>query len=173
MHRFLLLPASALLALAVGCGSGGDAAAPGDGVPAGQVPDELVGRWRFEQILDQTCDPDTGLCVPTSAQTETLTLTSQGRFEHVLYAESNFPPCNMVVQHQSEGSADVEASTLSLHITEGVTKVDNTCGESSVTDEGGETDTYTWEIIDGEGGTPELLLTNDRGTKLGPFEPQT
>src|SRR5215208_4734951 len=107
MHRFLLLPASALLALAMGCGSGGDAAAPGDGVPAGEVPDELVGRWRFEQILDQTCDPDTGLCVPTSAQTETLTLTSQGRFEHVLYAESNFPPCNMVVQHQSEGSADV------------------------------------------------------------------
>lgn len=172
MPRFRLLPATALFALSLSCSSGDGTNAPDDGVPAGQVPDELVGTWRFEEILDQTCDPDTGLCTPTSAQTETLALTDGGRFEHVLYAESSFPPCRMVVQHQSEGTAAVDESTLGLHISEGLTRVDNNCGQSSVTDEAGETDTYTWELTEGENGTPQLVLTNENGTALGPFEPQ-
>ena len=173
MHRVQLLSVSLLLALTIGCGSGGDAAAPGDGAPTGRVPDELVGSWRFEQILDQTCDPNTGLCVPTSAQVETLSFTEEGRFEQLFYAESNFPPCSQVIQHESEGSAEVGESTLALHITEGLTRVDDNCGESSVTDEDGETDTYTWEITASQSGIPQLFLTNDRGTTLGPFEPES
>ena len=162
MHRIRLLPTTLLLALTISCGGGGDAAAPGDGAPAGQVPDELVGSWRFELILDQTCDPNTGLCVPTSAQTETLTFTDEGRFEHVFFSESNFPPCSQVIQHQSEGSVEVSQSTLALHITEGVTRVEDNCGESSVTDEAGETDTYTWEITASQGGTPQISDQRER-----------
>jgi hypothetical protein len=66
----------------------------------------------------------------------------------------------------------VDASTLELHISEGLTRVDNNCGQSSVTDEAGETDTYTWELTEGENGTPQLVLTNENGTALGPFEQQ-
>ena len=108
MSRFSLLPATALLVLIIGCGSGDDSTAPGDGEPTGQVPPELVGRWRAELILDQTCDPSTGQCTPTSAQSETLSLTTEGHFEHVVFAESNFPPCSMVLQHESEGTAEVQ-----------------------------------------------------------------
>jgi hypothetical protein len=171
MPRLLLLPACAFLALTIGCGSGDDTTAPpDDGTPgAGDLPADLLGEWRYEIILDQTCDPDTGLCEPTSAQSETLSFTDDGHFEHVFFGESNFPPCSMVVQHQSEGTAEVGGSTLALHISDGTTRVTDTCGENSTTDEGGETDTYTWELTQSNG-SQQLLLTNDQGTELGPFE---
>jgi hypothetical protein len=164
-------PSFALLALTLACGSGGDATAPNDPPANSKLPAELVGEWHYQQILDQSCDPDTGQCVPTADQSETVSLGSDGRFEHVFVGESNFPPCSMEVLHQSEGTAEVQGSTLLLHLSKGVTKVTNTCGESSTTDEAGETDTYNWELSDSSG-TPQLMLTNDKGTPLGPFDRQ-
>jgi hypothetical protein len=163
-----------LLALAIACGSGGDSTGPEDpNNPAAgsSLPGELLGDWHYTQILDQTCDPDTGQCVPTSDQSETLKLSSSGHFEHVFVGESNFPPCSMEVLHQSEGTAEVRGSTLLLHMRSGTTKVTNTCGESSTSDEAGETDTYTWVLSDSSG-APQLTLTNDHGTPLGPFDKQ-
>jgi hypothetical protein len=162
-------PALALLALTIACGSGGDATSPNTPPPAGNLPAELLGEWHYQFIGDQNCDLSTGQCTSTANQSETLTLTSNGRFEHVFVGESNFPPCSMEVLHQSEGSAEVQGSSLLLHISEGTTKVTNTCGQSGTTDEAGETDTYAWQL-DGNNGAPQLTLTNDQGTTLGPFE---
>jgi hypothetical protein len=161
-----------LLALAMACGSGGDSTGPGNpnNPPAtGSLPAELLGEWHYTQILDQNCDPDTGQCVPTSDQSETLKLSSNGHFEHVFVGESNFPPCSMEVLHQSEGTAEVQGATLLLHMSSGTTKVTNTCGDSSTSDEAGETDTYTWKLSDSSGAA-QLTLTNDHGTDLGPFD---
>ena len=52
-----------------------------------------------------------------------------------------------------------------------MTRVDDTCGESGVTDETGETYRYTWEIRDGEGGGQELVLVDEEENTLGPFQP--
>ena len=170
MPRPLLRTAFALLALTTACGAGGDATGPNDPPAQGNnLPAELLGEWHYTQILDQSCDPDTDQCVPTSDQSETLTLSSNGHFEHVFVGESNFPPCSMELLHQSEGTAEVQGSSLLLHMSKGVTKVTNTCGESSTSDEAGETDTYTWELNE-NGGVPQLTLTNDKGTELGPFD---
>jgi len=161
-----------LLALAIACGSGGDSTGPenpNNPPAAGTLPGELIGEWHYTQILDQNCDPDTGQCVPTSDQSETLKLSSNGHFEHVFVGESNFPPCSMEVLHQSEGTAEAQGSTLLLHMSTGTTRVTNTCGESSTSDEAGETDTYAWELSSSNG-TPQLTLTNDHGTALGPFD---
>jgi hypothetical protein len=161
-----------LLALAVACGSGGDSTAPDDPnnpPPAGgNLPAELVGQWHYELILDNTCD-DTGQCVSTANQSETLTLSSNGHFEHVFTGESNFPGCRKEVLHQSEGTAEVQGSSLLLHISEGITRGTDTCGENTNKDEAGETDTYTWELSENNG-TPQLTLTNHLGTELGPFD---
>ena len=170
MPRLLLRTASALLVLTAACGSGGDAAAPNDPPATSNVPAELLGEWHYTQILDQNCDPDTGQCVPTSDQSETLTLSSNGHFEHVFVAESNFPGCRREVLHESQGTAEVQGSSLLLHISEGTTRDTNTCGENRTFDEAGETDTYTWALSDDSDGTPQLTLINDHGTELGPFE---
>jgi hypothetical protein len=162
-------PIFILLALAGACGSGGDATSPSNPPAASTLPPELLGEWHYQQILDQSCDPDTGQCVPTADQSETVTLSANGHFEHVFVGESNFPPCNMEVLHQSEGTAEMQGSTLLLHMSKGTTKVTNTCGESSTTDEAGDTDTYTWALSDSSG-VSQLTLTNDKGTALGPFE---
>jgi hypothetical protein len=172
MPRLLLCrprPALALLALAIACGSGGDATSPSTPPPGATLPAELLGEWHYQFIGDQNCDPDTGQCVSTSNHSETLNLTSSGHFEHVFVGESNFPPCNMEVLHQSEGTAEVQGSSLLLHMSKGTTRVTNTCGESSTNDEAGETDTYTWELSSSDGAS-QLTLTNDHGTELGPFE---
>jgi hypothetical protein len=162
-----------LLALAIACGSGGDSTAPDDPnnpPPAGgNLPSELVGKWHYQFLGDQNCDPETGQCVSTANQSETLTLSSNGHFEHVFVGESNFPPCMKEVLHQSEGTAEVQGSSLLLHISEGVTRGTDTCGDNTNKDEAGETDTYTWELSDNSG-TPQLTLTNDHGVELGPFE---
>ncbi len=47
----------------------------------------------------------------TADQSETVTLGADGHFEHVFVGESNFPPCNMEVLHQSEGTAEVQGSS--------------------------------------------------------------
>jgi hypothetical protein len=62
---------------------------------------------------------------PTAATTETLNIGTDSDFNHELFAESNFPPCRMLVQHQSEGTAEVQDSTLLLHMN---SRVDNNCG---------------------------------------------
>jgi hypothetical protein len=162
-------PTFALLALAIACGSSGDSTAPDDPPAGSTLPAELLGEWHYQFIGVPNCDPNTGQCVSTANQSETLTLSSNGRFEHVFVGESNFPPCSMEVLHQSEGAAEVQGSSLLLHISQGTTKVTNTCGESGTTDEAGESDTYTWELSDSNG-TSQLTLTNDQGTALGPFE---
>ena len=165
-------PPLVLLALAMACGSGGDATAPENpnNPPAGSnLPAELLGEWHYQFLGDQNCDPDTGQCVSTSNQSETLTLSANGRFEHVFVGESNFPPCSMEVLHQSEGTAEVQGSSLLLHMSQGTTKVTNTCGDDDISDEAGETDTYTWDLSDSDG-SQQLTLTNDLGTELGPFE---
>ena len=75
----------------------------------------------------------------------------------------------MEVLHQSEGTAEVQGSNLLLHISEGTTRVTNTCGDNATNDEAGKTDTYTWALSNNEG-TSQLTLTNDQGTELGPFD---
>jgi hypothetical protein len=168
LHR-RLFPASALLALAIACGSGGDSTAPNSPPPAGNLPAELLGEWHYQFLGIPNCNPDTGQCASTANQSETLTLSSTGQFEHVFVGESNFPPCRMEVLHQSEGTAEVQGSNLLLHISTGTTRVTNTCGDNETNDEAGETDTYAWELSD-SGGVPQLTLTNDQGTALGPFD---
>src|SRR3954452_8023726 len=90
-------PIFVLLGLALACGSGGDATSPNNPPAASNLPAELLGEWHYQQILDQSCDPDTGQCVPTADQSETVTLSANGHFDHVFVGESNFPPCNMEV----------------------------------------------------------------------------
>jgi hypothetical protein len=164
-------PACALLALTLACGSGGDSTTGPSNPPAGSsnLPAELLGEWHYQFIGVPNCDPETGQCVSTTNQSETLTLSSSGHFEHVFVGESNFPPCSMEVLHQSEGAAEVRGSSLLLHMSTGTTKVTDTCGEDATTDEAGETDSYTWELSDNDG-SPQLTLTNDKGTALGPFD---
>jgi hypothetical protein len=168
MPPLLLRPAFALLALIIACGSGGDTTAPNNPPAGSNLPAELVGEWHYQFIGDQNCNPNTGQCVSTANQSENLTLTSNGHFEHVFVGESNFPPCSMEVLHQSEGTAEVQGSSLLLHMSKGTTRVTNTCGGSSTSDEAGETDIYTWELSNSNG-APQLTLTNDHGTELGPF----
>jgi len=164
-------PSFALLALTLACGSGGDSTTGPNNPPSGSsnLPAELVGKWHYQFIGVPNCDEETGQCVSTANQSETLTLSSSGHFEHVFVGESNFPPCNMEVLHESEGAAEVEGSSLLLHMSRGTTKVTDTCGEDATTDEAGETDTYSWELSDSTG-TAQLTLTNDKGTPLGPFD---
>jgi hypothetical protein len=59
---------------------------------------------------------------------ETLNIGADSHFDHVLFAELNFPPCIVLVQHQSEGTAEVQDSTLLLHMNSETTRVDNNCG---------------------------------------------
>lgn len=162
-------PSFLLLGLLIACGSGGDVTAPSDPPAGGILPAELLGEWHYEFIGDLNCDTETGHCVSTSNHSETVTLTSSGHFEHVYVAESNFPPCSTEVLHQSEGTAEAQGSTLLLHMTTGKTRVTNTCGENSTSDEAGNTYTYTWDL-DTSSGAPQLTLTNDHDVKLGPFE---
>jgi len=168
LHR-CLFPASALLALAIACGSGGDSTAPNSPPPAGNFPAELQGEWHYQFLGIPNCNPDTGQCTSTANQSETLKFSSNGQFEHVFVGESNFPPCRMEVLHQSEGTAEVQGSNLLLHISEGTTRVTDTCGDNATNDEAGETDTYAWVLSDNSG-TPQLTLTNAQGTALGPFD---
>ncbi len=164
-------PVVALLVLTLACGSGGDSTTGPSNPPGGfsNLPAELLGEWHYQFIGVPTCDPESGQCVSTANQSETLTLSSDGHFEHVFVGESNFPPCNMEVLHQSEGTAQVQGSSLLLHMSKGTTKVTDTCGEDATNDEAGETDTYTWALSDNNG-SPQLTLTNDKGTPLGPFD---
>jgi hypothetical protein len=161
----------ALLAV-LSCGSdGGDSTGPIDDGDNDALPAELVGTWRFQQAGDVICDPATGLCTSSYARSETLRFSGDGEFEHALFAESNFPGCSLVVQHESHGTAAVQGSSLSLHIEEGLTRVEDTCGESSDTDESGETDVYTWSLSEGPGGVAQLTLTDAEDNEIGPFEP--
>ena len=163
-------PSFLLLALAVACGSGGDATGPNSPPPAANnLPADLIGEWHYQFLGDVNCDPSSGQCASTANQSETLTLTSDGHFEHVFVGESNFPPCSLEVLHQSEGTAEVQGSSLLLHISKGTTRSTNTCGDNTDKDEAGETDTYTWKLADNNG-APQLTLTNDQGTELGPFD---
>jgi hypothetical protein len=167
--RPCLSPAFALLAMALACGSGGDSTGPNNPPAASNLPAELLGEWHYQFIGVPNCDPDTGQCVSTANQSETLTLSSNGHFEHVFVGESNFPPCNMEVLHESEGTAEVQGPNLLLHIGTGTTRVTNTCGDNETNDEAGETDTYTWALSTSDG-AQQLTLTNDQGTELGPFD---
>ena len=175
MPRVLLgfRPIFAVLALTLACGSGSDSTTGPNNPPSGSsnLPAELVGKWHYQFIGVPQCDPQTGQCMSTANQSETLTLSSSGHFEHVFVGESNFPPCNMEVLHQSQGTAEAKGSSLLLHMSTGTTKVTDTCGEDATSNEAGETDTYTWELSDSTG-TPLLTLTNDKGTSLGPFDRQ-
>jgi hypothetical protein len=153
------------------CGSDGDDVTdPGDDGDVDPLPAELVGTWRFQDAGDVICDPGTGQCTSSYARSESLRLTADGAFEHALFAESNFPPCSMVIQHESHGTAAVEGTSLSLSISEGLTRVEDSCGESSDTDESGETDVYTWSLSEGAGGAPQLTLVDAEDNEIGPFE---
>jgi hypothetical protein len=171
MPRLFPRPRSpfALLALAIACGSGGDSTAPNNPPAGSNLPGELVGEWHYQFLGLPKCDPNTGQCASTANQSETLKLSSNGRFEHVFVGESNFPPCRMEVLHESEGVAEVQGSNLLLHISEGTTRGTNTCGDNEIHDEAGETDTYTWALSDSSG-VSQLTLTNENGTALGPFD---
>ena len=169
LYRAPLGVALALAAI-LGCSSGDDATAPhGGGSDA--LPAELVARWHFEQAGDPICDPDTGLCTSSLARSETLELTSAGTFEHALFAESNFPPCSLTAHHQSSGIAEADGTTLQLHVSQGLTSVQDNCGESGDTDESGNTYSYRYRLSTGPSG-PELMLTDERGDEIGPFVPQ-
>ena len=161
------------LALFLGCGSGDGPTGNHDDTGSSALPQELVGTWRFTQIGDQYCDPDTGQCTPSIARRETVTLTADGHFEHVMYAESNFPPCSMTIAFQAEGTASAQGSTLTLHATSGRTKKEDTCGDNLDEDERNSTWTYTWEITTGDAGTPQIYLTNSEGESIGPYDRQS
>jgi hypothetical protein len=98
--------------------------------------------------------------------------SDNGAFEHALFAESNFPPCSLTAHHQSSGTAEADDSTLQLHITQGVTRVQDNCGESGETNEAGNTYSYDYDISAGDGGTPQLVLTDPEGDEINPFEPR-
>ncbi|HEU4524753.1 MAG TPA: hypothetical protein VFR62_07000 [Gemmatimonadales bacterium] len=162
------------LTFAPGCGSGGDAAAPerdGENAPDA-LPQALVGSWKWEEIGDVVCDPATGQCTSSYARSQTLELTDAGGFTHVLVYESHLGGCSLEVLHESEGGAEAEEATLLLHIAEGTTRVQNSCGESGVTDESGQTDRYTWEVSAGESGVQQLTLVDEEENTLGPFQRQ-
>jgi len=159
------------LLLAQGCGSDNSTGPGVDGTPA--LPNELVGTWHLSQAGEPVCDPDTGECVQSFARSETLELTGDGDFDHSLFFESHLPPCSLVVHHQSNGSAEASGTTLQLHITEGLTHVEDNCGDrGGDTNEAGNTETFTYQISDGAGGGPELMLTDKEGTDIGPYERQ-
>ena len=155
----------------LGCGSdgGGDLTNPGDG-GGSTLPAQLVGTWRFQNAGDVLCDPSTGQCTTSYARSESLKLTGDGHFEHALFAESNFAPCSLNVLHQSQGTAEVEDSSLTLRIAEGETKVEDSCGQDSDTDEKGQTDVYTWSLSEGDGGAAQLTLVDAENNEIGPFE---
>ena len=157
--------------LVLGCGSGGDAAAPdGDDENApGALPDALLGSWKWQEIGDVVCDPATGQCGISFDRSQTLELTEDGRFTHVLVYESHLGGCNLEVLHESDGTAEAQEATLMLHIAEGTTQVQDSCGESGTTDESGETDRYSWEVAEGEDGVQELTLVDEEENRLGPF----
>ena len=166
------LPAIATLffiIVAAGCGSDDSSGPGGDDTPA--LPAELAATWHLSQAGDPVCDPDTGECVQSFARSETLDLADQGTFEHALFFESHFPPCSLVVHHQSSGSVEASRDTLRLHISEGLTHVEDNCGNrGGDTDEAGNTETFTYTISEGSSGGPELLLTDEEGTEIGPYE---
>jgi hypothetical protein len=132
----------------------------------GSVPSELVGSWHLATATSPTCDPDTGVCEDTSARSETLTIKADGSFEHSLFAESNLSQCHLQAHHQSSGTATASGNTLSLHIRQGLTSVQDDCGNNGGdTNEAGRTYSYTYVI---EGG--QLTLTDQDGNDIGPFE---
>ncbi|HXE57318.1 MAG TPA: hypothetical protein VNK43_04910 [Gemmatimonadales bacterium] len=163
--------------LVLGCGgSGDDATAPdddgGEDRPGGRVPEQLVGTWNFQDAGDVYRDPNTGACSSSYARSESLYLGADGTFEHALAAESSFPPCSLTVLHESEGMVEVDGSTLVLHIAEGRTRVEDTCGETQGIDESGESDRYTWELVGSGSGAAQLMLTDANGNPIGPFSLQ-
>lgn len=160
MRKILL---AGVLWLIAGCGSN----KPAPPYAAQSVPQELLGTWHYELLGDQLCDPSTGGCVPSYARSETLKLTSDERFTYVLYGETNFPPCSRVIAAEGRGTARVSGATLLLSVERGSSKNDDTCGDSFTNDERGNTWTYAWELLEGE-----LMLTNDQGTRIGPFQRQ-
>jgi hypothetical protein len=170
------LVASVCVSAIVGCGSGGDDVTgpgnTGNPPPVGALPSDLVAAWHLEQAGDPVCDPSTGQCTSSYARSETLELTGGGTFQHSLFAESNLPPCSLTAHHQSSGTAEADGTTLQLHIATGLTRVEDTCGESGDTDEAGRTYTYTYEITPEAGGPAQLMLIDDKGTRIGPFVPQ-
>ena len=168
------LIAAMTTALTLACGSGGDAAAPdgnGENSP-GSIPETLVGSWKWEQIGDVVCDPATGQCSSSFVRSQTLELTAQGGFTHVLVYESHLGGCDLEVLHQSEGTAEAQDTTLLLHISDGTTRVQNSCGESGTTDESGNTDSYRWDLSETDAGVQQLTLIDEDENTLGPFDRQ-
>jgi hypothetical protein len=149
----------------VGCGREADGGPKREPSGAGKLPTELVGEWKFEQLGDVKCNGE-GKCHPTIARRERMKLTAEGKFEYSLYAESHFPPCKLVGHAQGKGTATVRGTTLDLRVAEGFVKQQNSCGKSASTNEKGNTWTYAFELADD--GT--LMLTNDEGTKVGPYK---
>lgn len=159
------------LVAAAGCGSDSSDGPSGGDSPA--LPSQLVATWHLSQAGEPVCDPDTGECVQSFARSETLDLVEDGTFEHALFFESHFPPCSLVVHHQSSGTAEATGDTLRLRISDGLTHVDDNCGNrGGDTDEAGNTETFTYRISDGSSGGPELMLTDEEGTDIGPYERQ-
>ena len=124
------------------------AAAPGgdDENAPGALPDALLGSWKWQEIGNVVCDPVTGQCGSSFDRSQTLELTEEGRFTHVLVYESHLGGCCISTQ------------------------VQDSCGESGTTDESGETDRYSWEVAEGEDGVQELTLVDEEENRLGPFQ---
>lgn len=95
-----------------------------------------------------------------------MLLTADAKFEYSLYAESHFPPCKLVGHAQGKGTATAKGTTLDLRVVEGFVKQRNSCGKSASTNEKGKTWTYTYELT----GDDTLILTNDEGTRIGPYK---
>ena len=171
--EFLPATAALLLTLVAASGCGSDSSS-GPGVnESPTLPAELVATWHLSQAGDPVCDPDTGECVQSFARSETLDLADDGTFDHALFFESHFPPCDLVVHHQSRGSAEASGDTLQLRISEGETHVEDNCGSrGGDTNEAGNTETFTYQISEGSSGGQELMLTDQEGTDIGPYERQ-
>jgi hypothetical protein len=170
MPPLLLRPAFALLALIIACGSGGDTTAPNNPPAGSNLPAELVGEWHYQQIGDQNCSPDTGQCVPTSNQSETVTLASNVHFEHVFVGESNFPPCSMEAALVRGYGGGTGLQPVAPH-EQGNNRVTNTAAKARPATRRARP-TPTWELSNSDG-APQLTLTNDRGTAIWRGSPPT
>jgi hypothetical protein len=174
-HIFPIASGALLLLTVVASGCSSDkSTGPGSGgAPPDALPAQLLGTWHLEQAGEPVCDPGTGECVQSFARSETLDLGDDGSFEHSLFFESHLPPCSLTVHHQSSGRAEASGATLQLHISEGLTHVEDNCGgRGGDTNEAGTTDTFSYQLSESSTGGAQLVLTDEEGTEIGPYERQ-
>jgi hypothetical protein len=106
---------------------------PDGGVPAGNVPPELVGHWTS----------------PGSSEVEEFTFNADGTATHSRYKESGLGSCSMSVLSQwNTGSAVVQGDRLTVTLADGATSVAwyGGCGTGYTNPAPGKTLEYTYAL---------------------------